>query len=184
MRAWRVVRILLPLVIVLVVVAGVVAVLSARPDQQGARRDVERAWAPLSTDLTHHFVVLAAADQKVLALSGPVRELADDVRLALDQWRAAGSRKSIEAQVRAANVLEAVARRLVAAARVSNRVNTDAATKSAVDTFAKDTVAGDRVRAFNAAVATYARERRGPLRRVVASFLGNHDIPAFEPAPA
>jgi len=184
MRAWRVVRILLPLVIVLVVVAGVVAILSARPDQQGAKRDVERAWAPLSTDLTHHFVLLAAADQKVLALSGPVRELADDVRLALDQWRAAASRKNVDEQVRAANALEAVARRLVAAARVSDRVNKDAATKSAVDKFAKDTVSGDRVRAFNAAVGTYARERRGPLRSVVASFLGNHDIPAFEPAPA
>jgi hypothetical protein len=145
---------------------------------------VERAWVPLSNDLAHHYFLLAAADRQVLGLSGPVRELADDVRTALDQWQAAASRKSVDAEVRAANALEAVGRRLVAAARVSNRVNGDAATKRAVDAFAGDTLSGDRVRAFNDAVRKYARERRGPIRSVVASFLGNHDIPAFEPAPA
>ena len=183
MRAWRVLRVLLPLVIVVLVVAGVVAVLSTRPDQQDAKRNVERAWAPLSNDLTKHYLLLAAADQKVLDLSGPVRELAADVRTALDRWQAA-SRKSVEAQVRAANALEAVGRRLVAAARVSNRVKADAETKKAVDAFAGDTLSGDRVKAFNDAVRKYARERRGPVRGAVASLLGNHDIPAFEPAPA
>jgi len=184
MRAWRVVRVLLPLLIVLVVVAGAVAVLTARPDQQGAKRNVERAWAPLSNDLAHHYLLLTAADQKVLGLSGPVRELADEVRTALDQWKAAAARKSLDAEVRAANALEAAGRRLVATARVSDRVNGDPATKRTVDAFAGDTVSGDRVRAFNDAVRKYARERRGPIRSAVASFLGNHDIPAFEPAPA
>jgi hypothetical protein len=184
MRAWRVLRVLLPLVIVVVAVAGVVAVLSARPDQQDAKRNVERAWAPLSNDLAARYLLLTAADQKVLDLSGPVRELADDVRTALDRWQAAASRKSVEAQVRAANALEAVGRRLVAAARASNRVKADAATKSAVDAFAGDTMSGDRVKVFNDAVRKYARERRGPVRGAVASLLGNHDIPAFEPAPA
>jgi hypothetical protein len=184
MRAWRVLRVLLPLVIVLVVVAGVVAVLSARPDQQDAKRTVERAWSPLSNDLKQRYFLLNAADQKVLDLSGPVRELADDVRTALDRWQAAASRKSVEAQVRAANALEAVGRRLVAAARVSNRVKADATAKNAVDQFASDTVSTARVNAFNDAVRKYARERRGPVRSVVASFLGNHDIPAFEPASA
>ncbi len=184
MRAWRVVRVLLPLVIVLVVVAGLVAVLTARPDQQDAKRNVEHAWTPLSNDLTHRYLLLTAADQKVLDLSGPVRELADDVRTALDRWQAAASRKNVEAQVRAANTLEAVGRRLVAAASVSNRVKADADTKKAVDRFASDSMSGDRVKAFNDAVRKYARERRGPVRSVVASFLGNYDIPAFEPAPA
>jgi CDP-diacylglycerol pyrophosphatase len=184
MRAWRVVRVLLPLVIVLVVVAGVVAVLSARPDQQDAKRNVQRAWAPLANDLTHHYVVLTDADKKVLDLSGPVRELAADVRTALDRWQTAVSRKSVAEEVRAANALEAVGRRLVGAARVSNRVKADAATKSAVDAFALDQLSGDRVNAFNDAVRKYARERRGPVRSVVASLLGNQDIPAFEPAPA
>jgi hypothetical protein len=40
------------------------------------------------------------------------------------------------------------------------------------------------VKAFNGAVRKYARERRGPVRSVVASLLGNHGVPAFEPATA
>src|SRR4051794_23098098 len=121
MRAWRVVRLLLPLVIVLVVVAGVVAVLSARPDQQDAKRSVDRAWSPLADDLRQRYFLLTAANEKVLGLSGPVRDIADGVHGALDRWQAAASRKSVEPQVRAANTLEALGRRLVAAARVSDR---------------------------------------------------------------
>ncbi len=120
----------------------------------------------------------------MLALSGPVRELADSVRSALDRWQSAASRKNVEAQVRAANTLEAAGRRLVAAAHASDRVKTDADAKAAIDAFAADTTSGDRVKAFNDAVQKYARERRGPVRSVVASLLGNPDIPAFEPATA
>src|SRR6266576_1183049 len=123
MRAWRVVRLLLPFVIVLVVVAGVVAVLSARPDQQNAKRSVDRTWSPLSNDLNQRYLLLSAADDKVLALPpGPVRDIADSVHSALDGWQAATTRKSVEPQVRAANTLEALGRRLVAAARASDRV--------------------------------------------------------------
>jgi hypothetical protein len=184
MRAWRVVRLLLPFVIVLVVVAGVVAVLSARPDQQNAKRSVDRTWSPLSNDLNQRYLLLSAADDKVLALSGPVRDIADSVHSALDGWQAATTRKSVEPQVRAANTLEALGRRLVAAARASDRVTGDQATLKAVEAFAGDAMSADRVRAYNDAVRKYAQERRGPVRSLVASVLGNSDVPAFEPAAA
>ncbi len=184
MRAWRVVRLLLPLVIVLVVVAGVVAVLTARPDQQDAKRSVDRAWTPLAHDLQQRYFLLTAADEKLLGLSGPVRELADDVHDALDRWQSAASHKNVEPQVRAANTLEALGRRLVAAARVSDRVKANADSTNAVNAFAGDSMSGDRVKAYNDAVRKYARERRGPVRGIVASVLGNPEIPAFEPAAA
>src|SRR3954447_5757326 len=184
MRVWRVVRILLPFVIVLVVVAGVVAVLSARPSQQNAKRTVDRAWTPLSNDLKQRYVLLSAADDKVLALSGPVRELADAVHTALGHWQTAAIRDNVEPQVRAANTLEALGRRMVAASLASDRVKADAATLSAVNKFADDAMSKERVTAFNNAVRKYARERRGPVRGIVASVLGNPDIPAFEPALA
>ena len=117
MRVWRVLRVILPLVIVLVVVAGVVAVLSARPDQQRAKRTVDRAWTPLSNDLAQRYLLLTAADEKVRGLSGPVHDLAESVHTALERWQAAATRKSVESKVRAANTLEALGRRLVAAAR-------------------------------------------------------------------
>jgi hypothetical protein len=182
MRVWRVVRITLPVFIVLAIVFGLVAVFTTRPDQQHAKRQVNEAWAPLAENLNRRYVLLVAADEKVRGVPGPVRQLADSVRNALQRWQAAGQRPSIEPQVRAANMLEALGRRLIAAATQSDRVQADQDVKAAVADFSQAATAGERVAAYNAAVRRYARERRGPVRGLVASVLGHDDIPAFEPA--
>jgi hypothetical protein len=168
--------------VVLAVVIALVAVFSARPDQQDAKRDVGAAWQPLADDLNERYILLVAADNEVRQVPGPVSELADDVHSALQRWRRASERNSIEPQVRAANTLEALSRRLVAAATVSQHVQTDEKAKRAVDAFSSAPTPGARVATYNAAVRRYAQERSGPVRGLVATVLGHDEIPAFEPA--
>jgi hypothetical protein len=181
MHLLRVVRVLLPLAAVLLVVAAVTSVLSARPDLQHAEHAVGTAWAPLGRQLEGRYLVLTAADQKVAALSGPVHELAMQLDDALTAWNGAHRHGDVAAQVRAANTLEALGRRLVTAALGSDRVKRDAAAMSAVTRYAQNASPG-AASDFNKAVQTYERERRGPLRGVVATFLGQDDVPAFAPA--
>jgi hypothetical protein len=177
MHLLRVMRVLVPAAVVLAIVAGVTSVLSARPDIQHAKSAVDTAWTPLGRQLEPRYVFLAAADRQVAALSGPVHELAADVGRALTSWQAARRGGSVASQVQAANTLEALGRRLIATAIASPRVQGSA--KQAVITYAQTTVSAA---SFNDAVQKYERERRGPLRGVVATVLGDDDIPAFAPA--
>jgi hypothetical protein len=168
--------------IVLAVVIAFVAIFTARPDQQDAKRDVGAAWQPLADDLNERYILLVAADNQMRDLPGPVSELADDVHTALQRWTRVKEQESVEPQVRAANTLEALGRRLVAAAQDSQRVQEHQEAKRAVEAFSDAPTPGQRVAAYNAAVRRYAQERRGPIRGVVATMLGHEDIPAFEPA--
>ncbi len=181
MHALRAVRVLVPLAIILAIVAAVTSVLSARPDLQHARKGVAAAWTPLGKQLEGRYLKLTAADREVEPLSGPVHDLAVQVNRALADWQAAHTRGDLTAQVRAANTLESLARRLVTTAQQSPRVEQNADAKAAVDAFAADASVGATT-AFNAAVEKYERERRGPLRSVVAAVLGEGNIPAFAPA--
>ena len=186
---FRVLRVLVPLVVVIALVAAAVSLFTARPDLENAKRTLERAWTPVAQRLGDHYELLTAADGKLHGLAGPVRELADDVRPAILRWQGAVQSRDVDAQVNAANELEALGHRLVATARNSKRARADAAATAAVEAYATDpayaaatTVAA--VDAFNRAVATYAEQRRGPVRGAVASLLGDHDIPAFASVPA
>jgi hypothetical protein len=180
MHLLRALRVLLPLALIVVVVAGITSVLSARPDLQHARRGVDSAWAPLSNELDQRYFVLTAADQKIESISGPVREIATQLDAALGAWRSTHGR-GVAAEVRAANAVEALGRRLVAAALASNRVKQDQGAVNAINAFAQRSSI-ENVSQFNAAVERYERERRGPLRSVVAAVFGENDIPAFAPA--
>jgi hypothetical protein len=182
MRVSRILRMLLPFVLVLAVVAVGVAVFTARPDQQGAKRNVDRTWTPLANDLKNRYYLLTAADDKVRALSGPVHEIAENVHDALTRWQTVATGRAVESQVFAANTLEALGGRLVAAARDSDRVKANHDATAAVEAFAGDHPSAARVETFNDAVQKYARERRGPVRGLVAGVFGGHDISAFEPA--
>ena len=181
---FRVLRVLLPLAIVIAVVAAAVSLFTARPDLEHAKRGLDRAWTPVATRLGAHYTLLSAADGKLRGLSGPVRELADDVKVAIVRWQGAVASRDVEAQVHAANDLEALGHRLVATARDSRRVRADAGVSAAVEAYATDPAYATAtttaaVDAFNRAVNTYEQQRRGPVRAVVASLLGDDDIPAF-----
>jgi hypothetical protein len=182
MRVWRVVRFLLPFAIVLVVVAGVVALFSARPEIENARRDVDEAWTPLAAQLTEQYVRLDAADDKLRGLSGPVSELANDMHDAIGTWQQLQGGDDLAAQVRAANTVESLSRRLVTAAQVSERVKGNKDAEQAILVIAaKDP--SDAVTAFNAAVISYEEERRGPVRSIIASATGHERVPVYAQAP-
>jgi hypothetical protein len=182
MRTRRILRVVLPLAILAIAVAAAASVLSARPDLRDAERAVERAWAPVALDLTRQYRAIDDADERLRALPGPVHDLAEELHAAVQRWNEAIGQGDVGPQVRAANTVEATRRRLVAAARVSPRVEGDPQAARAVVTLSTDT-AGSRVEQFNEAVHRYERERRGPVRRLVAALLGNGHVPAFAPAP-
>ena len=188
MRVFRVLRVLLPIAIVLAVVAGVAAVLSARPDLQRAERDVDHAWTPVAQGLAPHYHFLSTADDKLVTIPGPSRDIANEVRAALAQWNSVSAGGSVTAQVRAANTLEALGRRLVAAARASKRAQADASTHNAVEEYAADPLYASgnvaaAVTTFNKAVMDYEQQRTGPVRGVVATLMGDREIPAFTRIP-
>ena len=83
MHVLRVVRVLLPVLIVAAVVAAGSSVLSARPDLQKAKRNVDSSWSSLSGQLDHRYVLLAAVDDKLRPIPGPIRTLVGDVDGAL-----------------------------------------------------------------------------------------------------
>lgn len=183
MRVWRVLRVLLPVLVVAVLVAGVVAVLAARPDIESAKDDVDAEWALLVPTLTERYRLLADAEEQLQRIPGSVRTVATDVDTALQQWRQHENAGAIDAQVRAANDVETAGRRLLVVVTGSPRVEADAEAKQALAVYLAGPAAD--ATAFNASVATYQAERRGPVRQIVANLVGGGDIPGLAtPSPA
>ena len=179
MRVLRALRILIPLIAAMLVVAAAVTVFTARPDLQRDKRAVDRTWNTLRPQLAARYTVLAGTADKLRAIPGPVGQLvAADVAPALARWQAVVGNGSTAAQVRAANSLESVGRRLIAIAGDSPRVEADRAARDAVDAFAQNTSYTAAV-AFSSAVTTYEQERRGPLRSVVSEVFGYDGIPFY-----
>ncbi len=179
----RAVRVLLPFAIVLAIVAAGVAIFTARPNIQRARSNVNEAWSPLSTQLQGRYQLLENVDKQLMFFGGPVHQLAAQTGTSLAAWKHAISTNNVSGEVRAANDLEALGRRMVASARQSPQVKANEGVVNAVDTYAGDqSYAG--APAFNAAVSSYEKQRRGPIRGVVAAMLRDDDVPAFSPAPA
>ena len=179
MHVLRFVRVLVPVLIVAAVVAAGSSVLSARPDLQKARRNVDASWSSLSGRLDQRYVLLAAVDEKFRPIPGPIHSLVSDVDGALGRWRDARAHSSVASQVHAANDVEGLARRLVATASVSPRVRSNAAALTALGRFLRDPSRGP-AGAFNDVVAKYEHERHGPVREVVASVLGDDSIPVLD----
>jgi hypothetical protein len=181
MHVLRVVRVLLLVLVAAVVVGAASSVLSARPDLQNAKRDVDTSWSALSGQLSQRYLLLADANQKLQPIPGPIRGLVGDVGAALTNWRDAKEHGAVAAQVKAANNVEGLARRLVATAAVSPRVKSNPDAQKALVKFIGDgSRAGASAGDFNKSVETYEHERRGPVRAVVASVLGDGTIPALD----
>ena len=180
MHVLRVVRVLLPVLIVAAVVAAGSSVLSARPDLQKAKRNVDSSWSSLAGQLDQRYLRLAAVDDKLRTTSGPIRPLVGDVDGALARWHdVVRAHSSVATQVAAANDLEALARRLQATAAASPRVKSNAAALTAWSVFLSDSSRAAALD-FNQKVASYEHERRGPVRAVVASVLGDGAIPVLD----
>jgi hypothetical protein len=179
MHVLRVVRVLVPVLIVAAVVGAGSSVLSARPDLQNAKRNVDTSWSSLSGQLDHRYVLLTAVDDKLRPIPGPIRTLVGDVDGTLARWHDVRGHSAVATQVAAANDVEALARRLVATAAASPRLRNDATVLSALAPFLADPSRAAAL-AFNQKVASYEHERRGPVRAVVASVLGDGAIPVLD----
>jgi hypothetical protein len=179
MHVLRVVRVLLAVLVVAAVVAAGSSVLSARPDLQKAKHNVDTSWSTLSGRLDHRYVLLANVDDKIRPIPGPIHALVSDVDGALARWRDVRTHSSVARQVDAANDLEALARRLLATASASPRVKNNTAVLPALGAFLAD-ASRDAATDFNRDVVSYEHERRGPVRTVVASVLGDGAIPVLD----
>jgi hypothetical protein len=179
MHVLRFVRVLLPVLIVAAVVGAGVSVLSARPDIQKSRSNVDASWTSVSGQLDHRYDLLAAVDQSLQPIPGPVHTLVGSVDAALAHWRSVRPRGSIATQVAAANDVEGLARRLIATQAASPRVKNNAKVLTAVGAFLSDPWL-NAANAFNQRVTSYERERRGPVRALVASMLGDASIPVLD----
>ena len=174
MHASRVLRVFLPFVIVLAVVALGVSVLTARPDIGDAKHAVDQAWPAVEQQLNARYDQLHEMDTALTDAPGQLGDLAGAVDAAYKDWSKA---RGVSARVRAANRLETLGRRLVVAAFASARVQRDKDTTGRVAAYAGAPPPDAQV--FNAAVAKYERERRGPVRGVVAKLMSEGRIPAY-----
>lgn len=179
MHVLRVVRVLLPVLIVAAVVAAGSSVLSARPDLQKAKGKVDSSWATLSGQLNHRYLLLAAVNDQLRTVPGPVHTLVTQQDAALAHWRDTRAHGGVAAQVQAANELEALARRVVTTASASPRVQGNTGVITAVGKFLADP-SRQAAAAFNQNVVNYENDRRGPVRAVVASVLGDGSIPTLD----
>jgi hypothetical protein len=179
MRVLRVFLVLLVIGLVAAVVVAGTSVLSARPDLETAKRNVDTAWATVAPKLDTRYVELAAVNNQLRSVPGPVHTLVGDTDAALAHWHDARQHASVAAQVAAANDVEAVARRLLATQAASPRVRGNEAVLTAVDRYLGDSTTS-AASAFNEAVDGYQHERRGPVRAVVASVLGDRAIPVLD----
>jgi hypothetical protein len=180
MHVLRVVRVLLAVLIVAAIVGAGSSVLSARPDLQKAKRNVDTSWSALSPSLETRYNLLKNLDDGLRPISGPVHVLVADTDSALTHWHDTRAHSGVAAQVAAANNVEAIARRLVATASVSPRVRKNATALTALGAFLGDTSNADRGAGFNQNVTSYEKERRGPVRTLIASVLGDGSIPALD----
>jgi len=182
MHVLRVVRVLLVVLVVAAVVGAGSSVLSARPDLESAKRDVDSSWATIAPALDERYLQLAAVNDELKPIPGPVHTLVGQTDTALAHWRDVRKHGSVATQVEAANDVEALARRLLATEAASPRVRTDAALLLAVGKY-DDMSTHQAAVDFNQTVESYEHERRGPLRAVVASVLGDSSIPTLDTGP-
>jgi hypothetical protein len=179
MHVLRVVRVLLVVLVVAAVVGAGSSVLSARPDLDSAKRNVDTAWATLAPALNTRYVQLALVNQRLQAVPGPVHTLVGDTDTAIAHWRDVRQHGGVASQVAAANDVEAIARRLLATQAASPRVNGNATLLSDVGKYL-DLSTHPAAVDFNQTVDSYEHERRGPVRAVVASVLGDGSIPTLD----
>jgi hypothetical protein len=178
MRFLRLLRIVIPLLVIAALVAGVIIVLSSRSELQSSRRQVDEAWAQLDRQLATRFDKLKAANDAVRTIPGPLHKIVEQIDHAETSWRDLRSDGSVAAQVSTANTLEALGRRLVLAARAARRLQGKPALVT-VNEFAS-TAPPDAAGTFETAVSQYEKERNRPARRLAASLLGYKSVPAYD----
>src|SRR5262249_10278556 len=154
----------LVVLVVAVVVGAGSSVLSARPDLETAKQNVDSSWANIAPALDQRYLQLAAVTSQLGQGTGPVHSLVGEADSALAHWpQLRRQHSSIAAQVAAANDVEAMARRLLVTEAASPRARTQVKVLEAVAKYSNMTTHNAGVD-FNQTVQSYEHERRGPLR--------------------
>jgi hypothetical protein len=179
MQFRRLLRIFIPLLVIAAIVAGVIIVLTSRSELQSSRRQVDDAWTQLQTQVDARFDQLKASNDAVRDIPGPLKKIVAQVDSAYANWRELqASDAGIAAQVKNANTLEALGRRLVVAANAAPRLRDKPALEK-VNEFASSPPPRAAA-AFDRAVTRYERERNRPARRLAAGLLGYKAVPAYD----
>src|SRR4051794_36029237 len=118
---FRWVRRALLVVALVVVVGGLLLALTARPDLNRTRDDVEARWKLLRPALEQRYELLRAANDATRAAGGPERGITSSIDTALSDWQRSRT-ASVTAQVDDANALEALGRRLTTTVDASTRL--------------------------------------------------------------
>jgi hypothetical protein len=167
------------LVIALVVLVGVAIIaLTARPDLDGARDDVESRWRVLRPALADRYELLDEANSAMQDAGGPPRDITRSVSRALVAWRR-DPNAPLDVQIERTNTLEALGRRLVVTVDASSRLRELPAVIEPVDAF-REAPMPESARAFNTAVHDFEDARGGSLRRPIANALGYDSIPSLD----
>src|SRR3954452_1687209 len=161
-----------------VLVGGGLLALTARPDLQRGRSDVEDRWRTLRTALDTRYELLAAANAATQAQGGPEREIVTQVNTALSRWRG-DARAPVTRQIEDANTLEALGRRLTTTVTASARLKSLTTVTTPTNRF-RDAAFPVSATGFNRAVRDYEDARGGSLRRPIAGLLGYDSIAGLD----
>ncbi len=180
MHVLRMLRILLPVLVVAAIAAAVVLVVSARHDLQRARNEVVQAWTPLRSLLDTRYGTLENADHLVGSTPGPLHELSAQIDSAYAHWNDLETHGgSVGAEIAAANTLEGLGRRLVNTARAAPRLRGNTAALAALGAYATAQVPPGAT-SFNAVVKRYEDDRTKPAHRFAARILGYDAVPTLD----
>jgi len=172
----------LVLIAVAVIVAGlVVVVLSVQPGLSDARDRVDARWEPLRAPLALRYDALAGVAQALRDAGAAERAVTKELDATLARWQRLALRgpkhTEPEVEAKAANELEALARRARANVAASARLAPNPAIVAAFTAYDQVVVDPTVVRPYNRAVGTYESEREGTVNRIVATVLGFESRP-------
>jgi hypothetical protein len=182
---FRWVRRALLVVALVVLVGGGILALTARPDLENARSEMNARWRALRGALDQRYQLLQNANDATRTAGGPERNIVRAIDSALTDWRRSRT-ASVPAQVADANALEGLGRRLTTTVNASTRLQGVPEVVTPTNRF-RDANVPESARAFNRAVRDYEDARGGSLRRPIAGLMGydsvlSYDLPAAQPA--
>jgi hypothetical protein len=172
----------LAVVVVLLLVAGAAAlVLTARPQLDDRRDDVDRAWTPLRPGLAARYERLAAVHAEATTAGAGDRGVTRELGLTLARWdrlrRAADRDADADAEAATANQLEGLAARLQAVVLSSDRLKGVDALNQAIAAFQGTSPPVPAVKTYNDAAKEYEDTRESFVRRPIADLFGYDSRP-------
>ncbi len=172
----RRVRWLLIGVVALALAGAVAAVVTIQPKLNDARDRVDLGWTPLREPLDARYDALSVIATALHDAGAGERAVTTALDDALARWSKLALRgpehTDVTLEVKTANELEALARRVDANINASDRLRANDAIKAAQLAFPQAVVSVPTIAAYNRAVRAYEDERSGTINRLVAGAMG------------